>query len=1610
MSASDTTTLYVEQAGKGPLHKIEKMLNERKASDKMPTQTFSRIVAHAQKANINAKNFAAIPKPLRHYLELVQGLLRIVNRTELWVTTRTTTTNGNTQSETSFVDWAGTAKDTILDALDPTFRHMDSTIQQDSWRAALGQSSEADSAGPGVETVIEELDAFAWGEAGPSTRSTPDYTAKAEAILNSWAVFFIPLHPYLATVEGTIKTSLQRLETYPWDVEAPLLPQWEKQVATTRGVFKRSAADPAKVHQALRDSLVQFKRTRGDAQAGATVKSWIGNILERTAGPMELVLALAEIDEECHQVHKKPSRSSGGPSNKAGSSSRSRVNANAPYPQVTAAAPADASLSTPSGETPPGESGTGTAPTGPALDGPEPSAEEGGPGQVALTTGISISAKAEKRLCTILFDSASSYTLTNHTFAARAGWRRTGRTRKIGVFTAFGEKTSVEAKQVEARFRITDPDNQASQTFRTYAWAVPNSVAHLVLSKETMRRLDIRDAGDAVDVPTTRAGRALFRYADLKHVQDDIVAAATGAEPAAGPTPGADEDAEPITREELNLGPDVTDAQAERLLAFANDHKGLFRVSYPLRATPLAKADLVVQEGATPYYRPSYGASLSESEKLIAAVWEQVRLGIAVPVARPGLWCSPVFPTYKKDGSVRVILDARGVNDRTQKPPTMTGRAAIAAAQGVGRYKYRCVIDVKHAFLHVELTERAAELLTFQTPDGQTFQMRRMPMGLSQAPALWTQVLQTALGSDLLQRVEFHMDDLTFGANDLDELWDLTFRVFQALDDANLTISLHKCQLGHSSVTFIGLQLDEDGIHLPPDRAQALAQAERPRSKKELASFLGMVEFYAAALEDVAAAKAGLLELVHQDARFAWTDLDQEMFDHIKHALIQNAFVTFPEWDKGGFTLGTDASDVAIGAVLGQIGSDGIERPIEFRSHKLSGSETRWSIYQAELHAVYWALDKFHYAVDGRHVDIYVDNEAVVKLLNGNPDLDTIKNPHQRRWVHRILQYDITVHHRPGVENCGPDYVSRRPGGPEHAPQGTLGSRIAGNHHEEWRERTKQLRTKRMTKAKAKPTGPKPASNPLQRLLNSDQFFRSVAEGDSFLVAAGLDEGARLRQEAGLSDADQALPAEIDSALNAVESNPTANRRSSRVRARRVDQQRQLLAQAKAEPVGDDKQTADAEPSATDSPRQTADKTAEHGQPTTSPRWDSAREVQHMVNAHGAAHLGLQATITLAEEYGKRNGVTWTDLKKTAELVVQGCHACNKHKPKRGRPASGGAGSLSDTVTRPNQRWWTDLAGPFAASDGSYHLLVVRDAWSKLTLVRPLPSTSAPDTRVAFQGLFAQLGAPSELLSDRGTNFYALAQRMWLEEVGIRGIYSAAGNAQGNGGAERAVRSVKEVLRTVCADLDPAVNTKGEYVERLHRGLQAINGLPSAATGEAPFDVHFGRTTLAVEHAGRNGGAEEQGPKRAEPRFKVGDEVWRKYGKAKGAGAHKTYAHGPYVVRDVVGGSNPINTFRISKPDGSTVQTVNGRHLFRGRTLELDARLADSENQDPGRQTAEGTEIFVENIVQAQGPTDDRRYLVETTDGEAIWLPASDVSPRAISEFEGGPGHMDADS
>ena len=99
-------------------------------------------------------------------------------------------------------------------------------------------------------------------------------------------------------------------------------------------------------------------------------------------------------------------------------------------------------------------------------------------------------------------------------------------------------------------------------------------------------------------------------------------------------------------------------------------------------------------------------------------------------------------------------------------------------------------------------------------------------------------------------------------------------------------------------------------------------------------------------------------------------------------------------------------------------------RVVKYLSRTLSNVETRYSQVEKEALAVVWACEKLHlYLIGGKPFEIVTDNKAV-ELIYGNPK----SQPKARivRWFLRLLPYNLTIVHRPGVDNPA-DFLSRNP-------------------------------------------------------------------------------------------------------------------------------------------------------------------------------------------------------------------------------------------------------------------------------------------------------------------------------------------------------------------------------------------------------------------------------------------------------------------------------------------------------------------------------------------------------------------------------------------------------
>ena len=149
-------------------------------------------------------------------------------------------------------------------------------------------------------------------------------------------------------------------------------------------------------------------------------------------------------------------------------------------------------------------------------------------------------------------------------------------------------------------------------------------------------------------------------------------------------------------------------------------------------------------------------------------------------------------------------------------------------------------------------------------------------------------------------------------------------------------------------------------------------------------------------------------------------DFDEECgqdFSILKDKLVSTPIVVAPEWDLP-FKLMCDASDYAIGAVLGQK-RDRIFQVIHYASSTLNNAQLNYATTEKELLAIVFAFDKFRPYLIGNKVIVHTDSLAIKYLMTKKD-----AKPRLIRWVLLLQKFDLEIKDKKGIENLIADHLS----------------------------------------------------------------------------------------------------------------------------------------------------------------------------------------------------------------------------------------------------------------------------------------------------------------------------------------------------------------------------------------------------------------------------------------------------------------------------------------------------------------------------------------------------------------------------------------------------------
>ena len=401
-------------------------------------------------------------------------------------------------------------------------------------------------------------------------------------------------------------------------------------------------------------------------------------------------------------------------------------------------------------------------------------------------------------------------------------------------------------------------------------------------------------------------------------------------------------------------------------------------------------------------------------------VSQQISSMLANDIIEPSVspWASPIVLVRKTDGTYRFCVDYRRLNGVTHQDAFPLPRIDDTL-DNLGGACYFSTLDLQSGYWQVPVKSSDCEKTAFVTSSG-LYQFKRMPFGLTNAPATFQRLMNAVLRGLTPVQCLVYLDDIIIFSVTFEEHLVRLQSVLAALRAANLKIKPRKCRLLCSQVRFLGHIVSGDGIATDPAKVQAVREWPVPKSVKALKSFLGFASYYRRFIRDFAKISSSLHALLEKDAAFVWLPKHQDAFDKLRLTFCTAPVLAFPDFAKP-FVLDTDACTSGLGAVLSQVGNDGLEHPVAYISRSLTKSERNYNITRLELLAVVWACRTLRPYLLLHSFLLRTDHGSLRWLMNFNNPTGQVA-----RWLDLLAEFDFSVEHRVGRKHGNADGLSRQ--------------------------------------------------------------------------------------------------------------------------------------------------------------------------------------------------------------------------------------------------------------------------------------------------------------------------------------------------------------------------------------------------------------------------------------------------------------------------------------------------------------------------------------------------------------------------------------------------------
>ena len=328
-----------------------------------------------------------------------------------------------------------------------------------------------------------------------------------------------------------------------------------------------------------------------------------------------------------------------------------------------------------------------------------------------------------------------------------------------------------------------------------------------------------------------------------------------------------------------------------------------------------------------------------------------------------------------------------------------------------------CVMTVcncKKGYWHQQLDEASSYLTTFNM-EIRRYRYTVMPFGITVAGDVFQRKLDQYFGQ--IEQVIVIADDIMVVGNQPNHR-DNDVALINLLETArksNICLNYDKLAYKKTEVDFFGETYTTDGCKPAQSKVSTISEMPPPTSKKQVPSFIGMVNYLSKFLARLSELAEPIRELCKDNVPFNWGPEHKAAFKQIKCEIVRAPILAYYN-PKNEIVLQTDGHVKGLGACLLQD-----QKPVYFTSKALTETQCGYVAIEIESLAVAWAMKKFHHFLYASHFILETDQKPLEAILSKSLNQATRR---LNRILIRTFPYMFTVRYIPGMTNQLADCLS----------------------------------------------------------------------------------------------------------------------------------------------------------------------------------------------------------------------------------------------------------------------------------------------------------------------------------------------------------------------------------------------------------------------------------------------------------------------------------------------------------------------------------------------------------------------------------------------------------